>query len=71
MRFPIFLTFTFMAMFSFNSIAQSNSNTLPKSDESHGTASILSLGLDMEEECNRTHYSSTLSSNSQAVRLFV
>ncbi len=36
MRFSIFLTFTFMAMFSFNSIAQSNSNSLPKSDESHG-----------------------------------
>ena len=36
MRFPFFLTFTFIAMFSFNSIAQSNSNTVPKSDEPHG-----------------------------------
>jgi hypothetical protein len=36
MRFPIFLTFTFMAIFSFNSIAQSNSNSIPRSDESHG-----------------------------------
>ena len=36
MRFPIFLTFTFIVLFSFNSIAQSNSNTLPSSDDPHG-----------------------------------
>jgi hypothetical protein len=36
MRFPIFLTFTFMAMFSFNSIGQSNSTSVPSSDETHG-----------------------------------
>jgi hypothetical protein len=36
MRFPIFLTFTFIAMFSFNSIGQSNSTSVPSSDEPHG-----------------------------------
>jgi hypothetical protein len=36
MRFPIFLTFTFIVLFQFNSTAQVNTSLVPRSEESHG-----------------------------------